>query len=106
MQTKLKTGQPRYRAARSLFGAWPASLLCTSGLLADLASACTPPEPPYLPSDVEEMSLYADLLRTDFETYLGEVQAYFLCVDDERAQVFAEAQAVARDYATFVAALE
>ena len=52
------------------------------------------------------MRLYADLIRGDFETYIADVQYYFRCLDEERAQVFAEARDVSEDYGRFVDAVE
>ena len=39
-----------------------------------LASACVPPDRPYLPSTPEDMRAYADLLRADFEGYIAGIQ--------------------------------
>lgn len=62
---------------------------------------CTPPVPPYLPSDLRDVRAYADLLRQDFETYIAEFEAYMRCLDTERARAFKEGQAVVREYGRF-----
>jgi len=66
------------------------------------AAACVPPERPFLPQSQEDMRTYADLIRTDFEIYIAEVQDYFRCIDAERARAFVEAQQVSEDYGRFV----
>jgi len=52
------------------------------------------------------MRRFADLLRTDFETYIAEIQTYFRCLDDERARAFVEARDVVEQYGQFQHALE
>ena len=49
---------------------------------------------------------YADLIRSDFESYIADVQHYFRCLDTERARAFVEAREVSDDYARFLNALE
>jgi hypothetical protein len=71
-----------------------------------LASPCSAPERPYLPTSPEDMRAYADLLRADFEGYIAEVQDYFRCLDAERARAFVEAQAVSAEYGRFIEAVE
>lgn len=70
------------------------------------ATACVPPERPFLPQSPEDMRIYADLIRVDFERYIADVQEYFRCIDAERARAFAEAQEVSQDYGRFLAAIE
>ena len=67
---------------------------------------CIAPERPFLPQSREDMRLYADLLRADFETYIAEVQTYFRCLDEERARAFVEAREVVEQYGQFQHALE
>jgi hypothetical protein len=67
---------------------------------------CLAPERPFLPQSREDMRLYADLLRADFETYIAEVQTYFRCLDEERARAFVEAREVVEQYGQFQHALE
>lgn len=81
-------------------------------LLASLVAAgparafCAPPEPPFLPEAPQDMRAYADLIRGDFELYIDAAQAYFRCLEAERARVFAEAQDVSADYRRFLRALD
>ena len=88
--------------ARSL----PLVLLITVLVAASPASACTPPERPFLPTSREDMRAYADLIRKDFEGYIADVQDYFRCLDEERARAFVEAREVSEEYGRFVDALE
>lgn len=74
--------------------------------VAGQVSACTPPERPFLPQNREDMQVYADLIRADFEVYIADVQAYFRCLDAERARAFVEAGEVSEDYRRFVGAVE
>lgn len=68
--------------------------------------ACTPPERPFLPASREDLLTYADLIRRDFEGYIADVQDYFRCLDEERAQAFVEAREVSEEYGQFIAAIE
>lgn len=52
------------------------------------------------------MRTYADLIRGDFEAYIADVQEYFRCIDEERAQAFVEAREVTEEYGRFLDALE
>ena len=70
------------------------------------AAACTPPEPPFLTQSREDMRIYADLIRADFESYIAKVQDYFRCLDEERGRAFIEAREVSEDYGRFVEAVE
>jgi len=70
------------------------------------ATACTPPERPFLPQSQEDMRTYADLIRVDFEAYIADVQDYFRCLDEERARAFVEAREVSKDYGRFVDTVE
>lgn len=70
------------------------------------AADCVPPERPFLPQSQEDMRAYADLIRSDFETYIADVQDYFRCLDAERARAFVEAREVSADYARFLNAVE
>jgi hypothetical protein len=67
---------------------------------------CVPPERPFLPQSQDDMRIYADLIRGDFEAYIADVQDYFRCADEERARVFAEAREVSEDYGRFVGSVE
>ncbi len=81
-------------------------LIVATPAQAAMAAPCIAPERPFLPQSREDMRLYADLLRADFETYIAEVQTYFRCLDDERARAFVEAREVSEEYGRFVEALE
>ena len=69
-------------------------------------ASCTKPERPFLPQSREDMRIYADLIRADFETYIAEVQNYFRCLYEERARAFIEAREFSEDYGRFVEAVE
>jgi hypothetical protein len=70
------------------------------------AAACNSPERPFLPESQDDMRTYADLIRGDFEAYIADVQDYFRCIDEERAQAFVEAREVTEEYGRFLDALE
>ena len=84
----------------------PLVLLITVFVVSGPASACTPPERPFLPTSREDMRAYADLIRGDFEAYIADVQDYFRCLDEERARAFVEAREVSEDYGRFVDVLD
>ena len=75
-------------------------------LAAGRGDACTPPDRPFLPQAREDMRIYKDLIREDFEGYIAQVQDYFRCIDEERARAFSEAREVTEDYGRFIDALE
>jgi hypothetical protein len=81
----------------------PYTILLTTMLLPTVANAiCLAPTRPYVPSDPVAAAAYPDLIKADFETYFREAQAYFRCVDEERARTFLEAAAVSESYAKFL----
>ena len=80
--------------------------MCLAAFAAGPGDASTPPELPFLPQAREDMHMYRDLIRGDFETYIAEVQDYFRCIDEERARAFSEAREVTEDYGRFIDALE
>ena len=84
----------------------PLALTISMIAAATPAHACSPPERPFLPASTEDMRLYADLIRGDFETYISEVQDYFRCMDEERSRTFVEAKEASEDYGRFQDALE
>lgn len=84
----------------------PLALLITVLVTASPASACTPPERPFLPTSREDMRAYADLIRGDFEAYIADVQDYLRCLDEERARAFIEAREVSEEYGRFLNAVE
>ena len=59
-----------------------------------------------MPQSQDDMRAYADLIRSDFEAYIADVQDYFRCLDAERARAFVEAREVSEDYARFLNAVE
>lgn len=66
------------------------------------AASCLAPMRPYVPADSQAARDYADILRRDFETYIQEIQAYFRCLELERARAFEEAREVSEDYGRFL----
>ena len=82
------------------------ALLSTVLVAASLASACTPPERPFVPTSREDMRAFADLIRGDFEAYIADVQDYFRCLEEERARTFVEARKVSDEYGRFIKAIE
>lgn len=75
-------------------------------LIGQTACACIAPERPFLPDRPEDVREYADLLRSDFDGYIADIQDYFRCLDAERQRAFLEAQEVSRDYGRLVEILE
>ncbi len=73
------------------------STLCSAGI----AQTCLAPARPFLPNDSSSVRDYADILRRDFDLYMADIEAYFRCLDEERARAFGEARAVSEDYARF-----
>lgn len=66
------------------------------------SEACFAPDRPFVPTDPEAAKEYAELIRGDFETYISDVQAYFRCLEEERARAFHEAHEVSQEYGQFV----
>ena len=66
------------------------------------AMTCLAPPRPFVPSDPAQAREFADIIQKDFETYIAEIQRYFLCLDEERARAFAEAQEVSQEYGRFL----
>jgi hypothetical protein len=66
------------------------------------AETCLAPTRPFVPSDPTDAREYADLIRSDFETYLSDVQGYFRCLDGERTRAFEEAREVTEEYGRFI----
>ena len=71
-----------------------------------VAETCYPPAPPFVPDDPATLQQFADLIRSDFETYIVDVQDYFRCLDAERARAFEEAQVVSEEYGRFLGVVE
>ena len=70
------------------------------------AADCVPPERPFLPKSQDDMRAYADLIRSDFESYIADIQEYFRCLDTERQRAFQEAREVSEDYGRLVEPLK
>lgn len=56
------------------------------------SETCLSPPRPFLPAGQTEMIEFADIIRDGFEYYIRDIQAYFRCLDDERARAFEEAR--------------
>lgn len=66
------------------------------------AASCLPPPRPFVPSDSDAAQAYANLIRSDFELYIQDIQSYFRCLEVERARAFEEAREVSQDYGRFL----
>ena len=55
-----------------------------------------------MPTDAEDIREYGDLIRSDFELYIEDIQAYFRCLEEERARAFEEAREVSEEYGRFL----
>lgn len=66
------------------------------------AESCLPPPRPFVPSDNQAARDYADIIRSDFEVYIRDIQRYFRCLDQERARAFKEAREVSQEYGRFL----
>ena len=75
------------------------ALLMTRGVA---AATCNAPVRPFVPSDPQAARDYADIIRSDFELYIRDIQRYFRCLDEERARAFVEAREVSEDYRRFL----
>jgi hypothetical protein len=84
----------------------PLPLLITVLAAAGPALACSPPERSFLPTSREDMRIYAELIRGDFDAYFADVQDYFRCLDEERARAFVEARQVSEEYWRFLEVVE
>lgn len=67
-----------------------------------MAQTCYAPERPFVPTDAKDIRAYADLIRSDFELYIKDIQAYFRCLEEERARAFEEAREVSEEYGRFL----
>ena len=66
------------------------------------AQICFAPERPFVPTDAEDVREFGHLIRTDFELYIEDIQAYFRCLEEERARAFEEAREVSEEYGRFL----
>ncbi len=69
------------------------------------AESCYPPTRPFVPSDPQAAREYANLIRSDFELYIRDIQSYFRCLDEERGRAFEEAREVSQEYGRFLQAV-
>lgn len=69
------------------------------------ARTCYAPERPFVPTDPDDIREYSDLIRSDFELYIEDIQAYFRCLEEERARAFEEAREVSEEYGRFLQAV-
>lgn len=69
------------------------------------AQTCYAPERPFVPTDSDDIREYRDLIRSDFELYIEDIQAYFRCLEEERARAFEEAREVSEEYGRFLQAV-
>ena len=70
------------------------------------AASCLPPPRPFVPSDSEAAQAYVDLIRSDFELYIQDIQSYFRCLEAERARAFEEAREVSEEYGRFLETID
>ena len=67
-----------------------------------VAQTCYAPPRPFVPTDPQHVQVYRDLIGRDFETYIADIQAYFRCLEEERARAFEEAREVSEEYGRFL----
>ncbi|MDJ0826951.1 MAG: hypothetical protein QNJ16_15750 [Rhodobacter sp.] len=66
------------------------------------AESCLAPQRPFVPSDPQAARDYADIIRSDFEFYVRDIQRYFRYLDEERARAFDEVREVSEEYGRFL----
>ena len=66
------------------------------------AESCLAPARPFVPNDSQAVLNYADIIRQDIESYISNIQRYFLCLDAERARAFEGAREVSEEYGRFL----
>lgn len=69
------------------------------------AYTCYAPERPFVPTDSRDIWEHGDLIRSDFERYIQNIQAYFRCLEEERARAIEEAREVSEEYGRFLQVL-
>lgn len=79
-----------------------ASILWLCAPQSVLAETCIAPTRPFIPSSVEAVREFRELIKKDFEQYIRDVQHYFRCIDAERVRAFQEAHEVSQEYARFL----
>jgi len=97
-QGKLGSRDLRLSAGRAL----AAILLLVVFASPTRAETCLAPMRPFVPNDAASVREYADLIRADFELYIRDIQAYFRCLEAERARAFEEAREVSEEYGRFL----
>ena len=70
--------------------------------MAIVAQTCYAPPRPFVPTDPIDVEEYRDLIGSDFETYIADIQSYFRCLELERARAFEEAREVSEEYGRFL----
>ena len=91
------------RAFRLCVSAVAQAILLVACLAGEVSAAsCLPPPRPFVPSDSQAARDYVDLIRSDFEIYMRDIQSYFRCLEVERARAFEEAREVSQDYGRFL----
>ena len=76
------------------------SLICFAQMAQ--AQTCYAPPRPFVPTDLQDVLEYRDLIGRDFETYIADIQSYFHCLEEERARAFEEAREVSQEYGRFL----
>jgi hypothetical protein len=51
---------------------------------------CTPPDPPYLPTDDGDLEEWREVIKDEFNMYFKDSEDYVRCLDRERARVLQE----------------
>lgn len=75
------------------------ALLCTAALIgaavcASAQGVCLEPVEPY-PYRVEKSdAAFYEIVRTEYETYLLDIEAYLACLSDERRRVMARSRVI------------
>ena len=75
-------------------------------LIGAAAPICDPPVVPFMPESDATFKEYADLINQDFERYFTEISRYSACLDQARAELMVEAQAVSKLHKEFLARVE
>ena len=91
------------RSLRSGWGRGTLSILLAVLMARSVAAEnCSAPVRPFVPRDPQAAQDYADIIRSDFELYIRDIQRYLRCLDTERARAFVEAREVGEDYGRFL----
>lgn len=77
------------RSLRSGWGRGTLSILLAVLMARSVAAeTCSAPVRPFVPRDPQAAQDYADIIRSDFELYIRDIQRYLRCLDTERARAF------------------